>query len=130
MEASEILVIFGSALLVFACISRIFFFGRHNITLDIDEYYDSDKNYAAFNFSSFQRALYTMIVSVSTTNFPMALVKGLKERYWLSYFFFVVNTFIMNFILLNLIMAVFFFYYQNYYNKNVSLLLKKGPLFE
>ena len=36
----------------------------------------------------------------------------------------------MNFILLNLIMAVFFFYYSNFYVKNVRLLTQKPRLFK
>lgn len=61
-----------------------------------------------------------MIVVVSTTNFPAALAKSMAYSYWLSTIFFVVTTFVLNFILLNLIMAVFFFYYQNFYTQNIK----------
>lgn len=89
--------------------------------------YDTKENYAGFNFQSFSQAFYTMIVAVSTTNYPMALVKAYAQNRWSSLFF-VINSFVMNFILLNLIMAVFFFYYQNFYVQNVKQLQKKPGL--
>jgi hypothetical protein len=69
IESAEVLVIFSCALLLFACLSRVIFF-------DFDELYDTQENYAAFNFENFSKAFYTMIVAVSTTNYPMALVKA------------------------------------------------------
>ena len=70
-----------------------------------------------------------MIVAVSTTNFPMALAKGLSMNYEITTLFFMINTFVVNFILLNLMMAVFFFYYQNFYTQNVKNMVSKKNLF-
>ena len=68
-----------------------------------------------------------MIVAVSTTNFPSALTKAYSQSR-ISALFFVINTFVMNIVLLNLIMAVFFFYYSNFYAKNVKTLKGKKKL--
>lgn len=89
--------------------------------------YDTTENYAGFNFQSFNQAFYTMIVAVSTTNFPMALVKAYSQSR-ISSWFFVINSFVMNFIMLNLIMASFYFYYQNFYVQSLKKLKKKPSL--
>ena len=87
------------------------------------------ENYVAYDFSSFSKAFYTMIVAISTTNFTMALAKGLSINYELTAFFFILNSFVVNFILLKLMMAVFFFYYQNFYTQNVKNMVSKKNLF-
>ena len=123
------MIVFVCVLIVFACLSRIIFFGKffNLINKDFEEMYDTKENYAGFNFESFNQAFYTMIVAVSTTNFPMALVKAYSQSR-LSSLFFIVNSFVMNFIMLNLIMASFYFYYQNFYVMSLKKLKKKPSL--
>lgn len=69
LESVEVIVIFLCALVLFSCLSRVIFF-------DFNELYETKENYSAFNFSSFSQSFYTMIVAVSTTNFPMAMLKA------------------------------------------------------
>ena len=108
---------------MFSCIARVIFY-------TYDDLYDSEENYAGYNFQSFSQSFYSMIVVVSTTNFPMALAKAMQYSYWFSTIFFVLTTFVLNFILLNLIMAVFFFYYQNFYTQNIKQMVAKKNLFK
>jgi len=120
IEAAEVLIIFASALLAFACLARVIFF-------DFAKVYDSPHNYAAFNYESFLQSFYSMIVGVSTTSFPKAMLFAYKEHRPAALFF-ILNTFIMNIIMLNLIMATFYFYYQNFYIGSVRVLNTKVAL--
>lgn len=91
---------------------------------DFDEMYDNKNNYAAFNYESFTSSFYSMIVSVSTTNFPMSMLKAYAIRR-MSAIFFVICTFMLNIIMFNLILATFYFYYQNFYTESVKKLNQK-----
>lgn len=62
-----------------------------------------------------------MIVVVSTTSFPGSMVKIYKDSRPAA-FFYVLNTFILNMIMFNLILASFYFYYQNFYTESVKKL--------
>ncbi len=62
-----------------------------------------------------------MIVTVSTTNFPTAMLKIYKDSRPAAIFY-IMNTFILNIIMFNLIMASFYFYYQNFYTESVKKL--------
>ena len=89
--------------------------------------YDSKNNYAAFNYESFTYSFYSMIVSISTTNFPASMVKAYSIRR-ISSLFFIVCTFMLNIIMFNLILATFYFYYQNFYTDSVKKLNQKTGL--
>ena len=119
-ESIEILIIFIVFLIMFSCLGRILFY-------NYNEMYDEQSNYAAYNFESFSQSFYTIMVSVSTTNFPMSMVKAYEQNRG-SAIFFVVNQFLITFVLLNLIMATFYFYYQNFYMESVRNLENEKEL--
>lgn len=89
--------------------------------------YDTNNNYAAYNYDSFMASFYSMIVTVATTNYPMSMLKAYSIRR-VSAFFFVICTFILNIIMFNLILATFYFYYQNFYTESVKKLNQKTGL--
>jgi hypothetical protein len=67
-----------------------------------------------------------MIVGLAGTNFPASMVKAYSQSR-MSAFFFIMNTFIVNIILFNLILASFYFYYQSFYTGSVKRLnARKG----
>ena len=102
-RSSDVILIFMVFLVAFAILGRILFF-------DFTNMWETKDTWAAFNFESFSRSLYSMIVAVSTTNFPMSMLKAYSQSRMYSIFF-VINSFLINFVLLNLIMATFYFYY-------------------
>ena len=89
--------------------------------------YSSKLNYASFNYETFSSSFYSMIVSVSTTNFPVSMLKAYSTNR-LSAVFFIISTFMLNIIMFNLILATFYFYYQNFYTESVKKLNKKTGL--
>lgn len=124
MESMEILIVFASVLLAFACLARILFFGTLALISDFEELYESKYSYAAYNYETFTQSFYSMVVGVSTTNYPMSLVKAYSASR-LSAIFYILNTFILNIIMFNLILATFYFYYQNFYTESVKKLNTK-----
>jgi multisubunit Na+/H+ antiporter MnhC subunit len=68
-----------------------------------------------------------MIVTVSTTSFPGNMVKAYKSSRPFA-FFYILNTFVVNMMMLNLILATFYFYYQNFYTESVKKLNSKKNL--
>lgn len=86
---------------------------------DFDSLYDSKYNFAAFNYESFSQSFYSMIVGVSTTSFPLAMVKAYKSSRFAAIYY-IVNSFTLNIIMLNLILATFYFYYQSFYTESVK----------
>jgi len=119
IEAAEVLIIFVCALVLFACMSRILFF---DVVIE-----HTKESYAYYSYKNFSKAFYSMIVSVSSGNFPISMLNPYRESKFSSIFF-ILNSFVMNWILLKLIMAVFFFYYQNFYVQNVVKLKRKRIL--
>lgn len=97
------------------------------MTLDFDKLYDNQYTFANFNFQSFNQSIYTMIVALSGTNFPAAMVNAYQTAR-ASVLFFILNTFIVNIILFNLILASFYFYYQSFYTGSVKRLNNKKGL--
>jgi hypothetical protein len=93
-------------LVLFACMSRIIFFD-----FDIQH---SKETYGFYGYTNFSKAFYSMIVSASSGNFPISMLNPYRV-YKFSAIFFILNAFVINWILIKLIMAVFFFYYQNFY---------------
>lgn len=89
--------------------------------------YDSKNNYAGYNYESFTSSFYSMIVSISTTNFPTSMVKAYSIRR-VSAIFYILSTFMLNIIMFNLILATFYFYYQNFYTESVKKLNHKTGL--
>jgi hypothetical protein len=89
--------------------------------------FDNKNNYAGYNYESFTSSFYSMIVSISTTNFPSSMVKAYSIRR-VSALFYILATFILNIIMFNLILATFYFYYQNFYTESVKKLNKKTGL--
>lgn len=89
--------------------------------------YDFQNTYASFNYESFTSSFYSMIVSVSTTNFPLSMVKAYSTSR-ISAIFFILATFMLNIIMFNLILATFYFYYQNFYTESVKKLNHKTGL--
>jgi hypothetical protein len=69
VESIEVLAIFLCGLILFTSLSRIIFF-------DFDDMFETKENYAGFNYQNFSKAFYTNIVAISTTNYPMAMVKA------------------------------------------------------
>jgi hypothetical protein len=94
------------------------------ITPDFEELYENKFNYAGYNYESFTQSFYSMVVGVSTTNFPMSMVKAYETSRFVA-FYYILNTFIVNIIMFNLILATFYFYYQNFYTESVKKLNSK-----
>ena len=90
-----------------------------NLNLDFDKLYDSKETFAGFNYESFSQSFYSMIVGISTTNFPASMATAYKDSR-ASVIYFILNTFTLNIILLNLILATFYFYYQSFYTESVK----------
>lgn len=65
-----------------------------------------------------------MIVGIATTNYPMSMVKAYSTSR-LASFYYILNTFILNIIMFNLILATFYFYYQDFYTESVRKLNTK-----
>lgn len=97
------------------------------LILDFDKLYDTKEDYAGFSYENFSLSFYSMIVTVSTTNFPMSMVAAYKQSR-LSVFFYLLNTFTLNIIMFNLILASFYFYYQSFYCSSVRKLNSKKNL--
>ncbi len=60
-----------------------------------------------------------MIVGVSTTSFPLAMVKAYSFSRPAALYY-ILNSFTLNIIMLNLILATFYFYYQSFYTESVK----------
>ena len=71
IEAVEVLIIFVCALVLFACMSRVLFFD-----VDIEH---TGESYAFYSYKNFSKAFYSMIVSVSSGNFPISMLNPYRE---------------------------------------------------
>jgi hypothetical protein len=121
----QAVVLYLMIMVVFTCIVYVAVSGPLRV-----RYFDSSKDspYFAYNFTTWPKILYTMYISQTTANFPDQMVLKWKGHEALMGLIFCFYTFLMSFIIMNVLVAIFYSNYKSLFAQKITQLKNQTRL--